>query len=286
MTRRARQTGRREKKIRDVFVGRPFEGLAGETDWVALRELVPAATAPVRLAGEQAERPVVLTTVLPMAFPALVKPDGRIFLALQSPARSGDLSRDLAAVLAHALRAEPGTYVTATDLPGPGPRLQDLLVVDEPLAVDLQETFGYWLDDEAPSDPEVAASLQRANGAILPTRRLAAAPSAYWCQVPEKAHVRWVLPDGEDAALDALARLQAGDGLGLGAGSRYVGAFRAHGLLVPVWDLPREEAPSAYEDGLAALVGRYRDALAAPGALTPAERRVREGLRGRQLTLR
>ena len=28
-----------------------FEGLAGECDWVALRELVPAATAPLPLAG-------------------------------------------------------------------------------------------------------------------------------------------------------------------------------------------------------------------------------------------
>ena len=32
------------------FVARPFAGLPGETDWVALREVVPAATATVRLA--------------------------------------------------------------------------------------------------------------------------------------------------------------------------------------------------------------------------------------------
>ena len=37
-------------KIRDVFVPRPFEGLADETEWIALRELVPAATAPLRAA--------------------------------------------------------------------------------------------------------------------------------------------------------------------------------------------------------------------------------------------
>ena len=28
------------------FVARPFEGLPGETDWVAMREVVPSATAP------------------------------------------------------------------------------------------------------------------------------------------------------------------------------------------------------------------------------------------------
>ena len=32
-------------KVRDVFVPRPFAGLADEAEWIALRELVPAATA-------------------------------------------------------------------------------------------------------------------------------------------------------------------------------------------------------------------------------------------------
>src|SRR5687768_18177654 len=49
------------------FVARPFEGLAGECDWVALREIVPAATAPLALSGERAGREVTLATVLPMA---------------------------------------------------------------------------------------------------------------------------------------------------------------------------------------------------------------------------
>jgi hypothetical protein len=35
---------------------RPFEGLPGECDMVAMRELVPAATAPLKLAGEHAGR--------------------------------------------------------------------------------------------------------------------------------------------------------------------------------------------------------------------------------------
>ena len=276
---------RREKKARDVFVGRPFEGLATEAEWVALRELVPAATADLTLI-EHPDRPVVLTTVLPMAFPALVKPDGRILLSVQASARSGDLSRDLAAVVEDALRTEPGNYVGAAGLPAAGPRLQDLFADDGRLAVTMHSTFGYWLDDPRPDDPEVTASLEQANASILPTVAVTAAPAAYWCQVAEKAHLRWVLPEAEDTALDALARLQAAGDLALGPTGRYVGAFRAHGLLAPVWDLPHDPPAEEYEEPLAALVKRYADAVAVTEPLNGAERRARDGLRGRQLTLR
>src|SRR5262245_20883148 len=54
--RRPARAGHRRDRVRDIFVARPFEGLASEGDWVALRELVPAATAVVRLAPELAER--------------------------------------------------------------------------------------------------------------------------------------------------------------------------------------------------------------------------------------
>ena len=45
-------SGRRYKSCHgagDVPVSRPFEGLPGECDWVAMRELVPSATAPLTL---------------------------------------------------------------------------------------------------------------------------------------------------------------------------------------------------------------------------------------------
>src|ERR1700730_16556925 len=45
----------------------PFAGLPGPSDINAMRELVPAATAPLKLIGEHADRTVTLTTVLPMA---------------------------------------------------------------------------------------------------------------------------------------------------------------------------------------------------------------------------
>src|SRR4051812_33434527 len=65
-----------------VFSPRPFAGLEGETDLIALREFVPAATAPLRLKADP-ERAVTLCTLLPGAAPALVREDGAIWLGLQ-----------------------------------------------------------------------------------------------------------------------------------------------------------------------------------------------------------
>ena len=76
----------------------------------------------------------------------------------------------------------------------------------------MHDGFEFWLDPDATDDPNVKASLERANAAIYPTVRLSAAPAAYWCRVPDRAHVRWVLTEDEDPALDALARLSAAGG--------------------------------------------------------------------------
>jgi hypothetical protein len=267
-------------------VARPFEGLAGECDWIALRELVPSATAPLRLA-DRGDREVVLATVLPLALPAIVRADGRVLLGLQVHARSGDVSRDLAHALEQALAADPGTIVPAGGLPGPGPRLQDLLDRAAPLEPAVHEDFGFWLDDAVGGgSAEVQASMERANTAVVPTVRLTGVEAAYWCRIGARAHLRWVLPHAEDALLDALARLGAAGELPLGEGSRYAGSFRAHGLLVPVWDLPVDEPAETWVEPAAAFATRLSGALASGGPLSSAERRARDGIRGRQLTLR
>jgi hypothetical protein len=228
---------------------------------------------------------VTLATVLPMAAPAVARPDGRVLLGLQRHVQSGDVSRDLAVAVLRALETEPGGTVSVPPLPGEGPRLQDILV-SGPLDITMHEGFEFWLEAEAAEDPNVQASLERANASIYPTVRLAAAPAAYWCQVPEKAHVRWVLPDNEDAALDALSRLGAAGELLLGDGTKFAGMFRAHGLLVPVWDLPREQAASEWEAPVADFAKRYAEALGDSAPLDAAARRAKQGLVGRQLTLR
>ncbi|GAB3950141.1 hypothetical protein GCM10027614_50110 [Micromonospora vulcania] len=150
----------------------------------------------------------------------------------------------------------------------------------------MHEGFEFWLDPGAADDPTVQASLERANAAIYPTVRLTAAKAAYWCRVPEKSHVRWVLPDDEDAALDALARLGAAGTLPLGEQTRFAGMFRAHGRLVPVWDLPEETPAADWEEPVAQFAKRYAEALNATDELDAAGRRARQGLLGRQLTLR
>jgi hypothetical protein len=165
--------------------------------------------------------------------------------------------------------------------------LQDLVDTDSAVEPTVHPDFGFWLEGSTSDDPEVSASMERANAAVVPTVRLPArVGAAYWCHIGDKAHLRWVVPYEEDALLDALARLGAAGTLALGEDTRYAGSFRAHGLLVPVWDLPVEAPADRWEEPAAEFAGRLADALTATGPLTSAERRARDGLRGRQLTLR
>ncbi|MFN2537702.1 MAG: DUF5926 family protein [Mycobacteriales bacterium] len=280
-SRRKSTANKTEKPARTPFVARPFEGLPGETDWVALREVVPSATAPLTLKDGTT---VTLATVLPLAWPGMVRADGRRFLGLQVASRSGDASRDLAAVLEQVVAAAPGSSVVTSDLPGPGARLQDLLT-DAPLEVTLHDGFDFWVEGADDPDGEVAASMERANASVVPTQRLRSVTSAYWCRMRERAHLRWVLPHDEEPLLDALARMSVDGGLGLGEGTRFVGSFRAHGLLVPVWDLPHETVADQVEEPAAAWATRLATALEGTD-LSSAARRARQGLVNRQLTLR
>ena len=281
-------------------VRRPFEGLPGECDWVALREIVPAATAPLTLrsgagpdsaSGSAGSADVTLSTVLPLAYPAMVRLDGRVFLGAQSPSPTGDPGLDLGTALATALASPAGTLV-----PGPGPdtepvRLQDLLDPDAPLEVTVRAGFEHWLEgmdsgDSGPPDPEVVESMERANAGVVPTARLTSVTAAYWAGLPERSTLRWVLPDEEEPLLDALARLHADGGLLLGPGSRFIGTFRAHGLLAPVWDLPAGSPADDAEEPAVAFRSRLDQALAEVAPLTSEQRHARAGLQTRQLTLR
>lgn len=276
-------------KVRDVFVPVPFAGLADEAEWIALRELVPAATAPLKLHADLVEkygdREITLATILPMAWPAMVKPDGRILLGLQRHVQSGDVNRDLAVALLCALESAPGQPVSVPALPEQGERLADVLA-DGPLDITMRETFGFWLDEGQDEDPNVRASLESANSAITPTAKMSAAKAAYWTRMGDKSHMRWVLADPEESALDTLARLSARGELKLGEQTKFAGMFRAHGRLVPVWDLPGTDPAEAWEEPFAAFTQRYASVLAEGGPLDAEARRARQGLLGRQLTLR
>ena len=273
------------------FVARPFEGLIGETDWVAMREVVPAATATVTfvVGAVAADGPQTATvaTVLPLAWPGLRRTDGAVMVALQSGSSSGDASRDVAQVLLATAAAEPGTPLASAPLASAAtPRLQDVLDPVTPFEVTMHEGFDFWVPDTGDLDDAGKESMERANAAVIPTTKLEAAPSAFWCRVGDRTHLRWVLPHDEDAATDALARLHAVSATTLGEGTRLLGAFRACGLLVPVWDLDPSLAGADYEDAVAQLAVRLDEALAQNGALSAEERRARSGLLSRQVTLR
>lgn len=264
-----------------VHVNRPFAGLPGECDAVALREFVPAGTAQASVAG----RPVVFASLLPGAAPAIVRDTGEVLIGLQVQHSYRDPSRDLAAVVELALEAEPGQILGLGADPGEGPRLQDLLdagIHD----VDVHPDFGYWLPADAEIDEPMQQVLTQANESITPTQKLASVASAYWTDVSTKAYLRWVLPHEEAAALDALSILHVAEADRLVPGARLVGMFRAHGLLVPVWDLAPGTTATDVEEPLAAFATAFEATLAAAKPLTAAERGARSGLQSRQLTLR
>ncbi|MDQ4084715.1 MAG: DUF5926 family protein [Actinomycetota bacterium] len=266
------------------YVTRTFRDLPGECDWVALREFVPAASAPLRLA--ESDRDLLVCSLLPMTWPALVRDDGTIWVGLQVQHHSGDASRDLARVVELAQAAEPGSAVPLHELPGPGPRMQDLVADDATFDVTVHRGFEFWVADVEDPKGEVAASLENANAAMVPTKKLTSVDAAYWCDVGTREHLRWVMPHEEDRLLGALARLHAQEADSLVEGSRLVGSFRAHGLLVPVWDLPVGTGAEALEESAATFAERLGDALADDTALDTQERAALAGLRNRQLTIR
>ncbi|MDF2968019.1 MAG: topoisomerase [Nocardioidaceae bacterium] len=273
-----------------AYVARTFAGLPGEADWVALREIVPAASASVTLADGVADgRAVTACSLLPGALPALVRADGEIWLGLQVHHNHGDVSRDLAFALELALAAEPGSQVNVVDPPPAGPRLQDLIDPDDAFPVTVHENFGYWVAGVEDPDGTLAASLEAANDAAAPTVRLQAVEASYWTRMGGREYVRWVLPHDESDVLDAFARLHsaAEDRLLLPEGEgRLIGMFRAHGLLAPVWEVPAGTGAEPLETPFAALDERLAAALESAEPLTSAERSARSGLANRQVTIR
>lgn len=274
-------------------VTRPFEGLAAECDLVALREFVPSATATLKLApGVAAERDVVLATVLPGAVAALVRagdqPTGLV--AAQTQFQGADAAADLAAAILWTQSAEPGESLEAAEAVAGGPRLADVIDPGADLELTVHQDFDWWVPAGVTPDPQVAATIEQARQAIRPSARLALSPdaigAAWWVDAGEKAHLRWVRPESEDDLMLALARVHATGGLQLGEGSRFAGSFRTHGLLVPVFDLDPERHATEWVAPAEEFGARLAEALASDAPLTADERRSRDGLRSRQITLR
>lgn len=282
----AEASGPAPKRAAVDYVARPFDGLTGEADWIAMREIVPAATATVRTTKDFGDREVTIATLLPDLAPALHRQDGELLVALQTVGTCGDASRDVADALLRALDLEPGEALATGALPEPGPRLQDILVPDQPFSAAVQDGFDFWVS-ESERDENVAQALEQANESIVPT---VAVPvelgSAYWCRMNRKEFLRWVVPAPEETTLDALARLHARRESALEDGARLIGAFRTCGVLVPVWELARGSEADELTSAVATVGKALAAALAVTDPLTPDERRARAGLVSRQVNLR
>lgn len=280
---RRTRSGVKAKREQMPFAARPFEGLTGEGDWVALREIVPAATATTTLDDGT---PITIASLLPGAGTGLVKPDGSIWIGLQVSHMFNDISRDLAHAIERAGQAGAGSVVTITD-PGVGPRLQDLLAADASFDVTVHDSFDYWMDGIDEDEAEGARSLiEQADQAIVPTRKLDSVESAYWVEMTGRRYLRWVLPHEEDALLLALARLRADGRDAIAPDTRLIGTFRAHGLLVPVWELDADQGPDDLEDSVGAFGAVLDEALASGEPLTTEIRSAKSALANRQITLR
>ncbi|MCA1782596.1 MAG: DUF5926 family protein [Dermatophilaceae bacterium] len=291
--RQARQESRdsapkRQRTPQVPFMGRPFEGLAGETEWVAIREILPAATGTITLTGGGAPEGVTeatVATVLPLAWAGLHRESGEILIGTQSGGASGDASRDLVSQLLATAAVPPGAPVPAVPQPTiDTPRLQDVVDQSAPFRAEVHEGFEFWVGD-AELEGEAQDSLERANATVVPTVRLGEG-SAFWCRIGERTYVRIVLPEDEDTATNALARLHAAGEDALGDDTRLLGAFRACGLLIPVVEIDPEVQPADYEQPLLDWQERYAVAAARDESLSPDERRAKSGLLSRQVTLR
>ena len=95
-----------------------------------------------------------------------------------------------------------------------------------------------------------------------------------------------MLPHDEDRVLDAFARLHVTQSESLVEGDRLIGMFRAHGLVVPVWDLPLGTSAADLAAPLGGLRSALDETMASTDPLTSEQRAARAGLASRQLTIR
>lgn len=273
------------KKQRIDFVARPFEGLAGEEDLVAMMQIIPAATATVRLKKEYGGAEVQLVTLLPELARAVKRADGEVLIAMQTTVHSGDASRDVAAALLAALELDAGSALVAGGLPEPGERLQDIL---DPLFVpriDVRDSFGFWLDAEAAKNPEAVKAVEEGKEELAATRPVPGVAHAYWCRMNGKEFVRWVRGEDEDDFFNAFARVHAARESDLEEGARFIGAFRACGLAIPVWELVPGTEADELTAPMRAMAERLEAALADSAPLDADARRARAGIISRQVNL-
>ena len=179
---------------------------------------------------------------------------------------------------------ESGDGATGDGQPDPGPRLQDVLDPEGFGRLELHEQPTFWMTEEEACEPDNRQSLESARERLVPMKEVPGVEGAFWCRM-NREFVRWVRPEPRDAVLDGLARLRASGDFSFD-GSRFVGAFRALGLTIPVWELQRGAEAEELAGPMADFAPKLEAAIASDGPLTAEEKRARAGIVSRQVTLR
>lgn len=269
------------------FVSRPFEGLPREVELVAMREIIPCATLTARTNADHGFVDFDFVTALPDGRGAMVRGDGRILVALQTRSNSGDLSHDAGAALLNAISAKQNgdEGLVDFDVRDPSERLQDILDPDSFGEMVLEENFAFWLNPDEDWDEATRRALEENHNEIIPTVKVEGVEGMYWCEM-NRNFVRYLSDVEESPLFDALARVQAAGKANLGEGSRFIGAFRACGIAIPVFEL----AEGVRAEDIVKEAGVLEEAIAAAlkvkEPLTPEERRARQGMVSRQVTIR
>ncbi|MGO1944724.1 MAG: DUF5926 family protein [Ancrocorticia sp.] len=272
----------KKKRVIIPFVERPFEDLAPEAELVAMREILPLATLEATVSAEHGGEALTLTTILPGMASAIRREDGLLLVAVQTVMSSGDASLDIATSILKGLELKPGSSLEISEQPEPGPRLQDVIASFGEFTMYQQPDF--WMTPEEAAKPDNQQALADSREQLVPTRAIAGVPGAYWCRMSHE-FVRYVRPESRDAVLDALARMRTA-GTASFDESRFIGAFRAQGLLIPVWQLQAGSEADELEKPMAKFAEAFDAAIASTEPLTADEKRARAGIVSRQVTLR
>lgn len=272
-------------KTTTTFVARPLAGLALEAELVAMREILPAAVATATLAEAPGGGPVRLVTLLPQLARGFKAADGVPVVALQPSHPSDDVSQDLGNALVAALAAEPKQAAAPAALGAGGPRLQELIDPAGASHFELKDSYEYWTELD-PENEDLADAAVKLADQVTPTAAVGEIAGAYWAQINGREYLRWSLGVEETELLDGLARLQAQRRAGVVEGAKYAGAFRALGLVIPVWELPPGMGAEELAEPLAVFKAALDEALADTSPLDANQRRSRAGLVARFRTLR
>lgn len=280
--------GRDGQRQSSAFVSRPFEGLACEAQLVMLAEFLASATAPLPLAKSQKTVPsgvkVTAATLLPNAFRGIRVSGKSMFLGLQNTFNSGDRSRDAADAIEILADAGPQEYADCQSAVEPGDRLNEIIAADQLLNVTVHEDFEWWHETGVVDGFEVE-DLEDLNSSVIAADPIEGVPAAYLVHLPQRPQIRLALPYPEEASTDAYARLTVAKAEGLGDGTKLLGNFRAHGILVSVWDIATEDA-SHMVAPVQRFLQRFSETVASTAALTSDERRARQSVVAKHVTIR